>query len=82
MPTADVAARDRDTGRPIRNVLVIARQAQGLTLADLAERMGCLPKQLSNWENAQNMPGVAWMATWADALGYELALLPKAADRG
>lgn len=42
--------------------------------------MGCLPKQLNNWENAQNMPGVAWLAVWADALGYEVALLPKAAE--
>lgn len=80
MTKATSIARDHIASQPIRNVLVIARQSAGLTLADVAERADCLPNQLNNWENGRNTPGVDALARWADALGYEIALLPKAKE--
>lgn len=76
--TAAANARDRIASREIRNTLVVARQAQGLTLAAVAERMDCHLQQLSKAEHPDGpVPGIDLLARWADALGYEIALLPK-----
>ncbi|GAA1395215.1 helix-turn-helix domain-containing protein [Catellatospora coxensis] len=72
---------DRPASRTIRNVLVIARQASGRSQRDVADAAGCQPHQLDAWENAVNTPGIDKLAAWAAALGYEIALLPKGADR-
>lgn len=80
MANTEAAARDRIASRDIRNTLVIARQAQGLTLVALAERIGCTVNQLSQWEQGNVTPGIDWLARWAEGLGYEIALLPKTTE--
>lgn len=78
MPTADAAARDRAASNQIRTTLVIARQAQRLSLTQLAEQVGCYANQINKWEQPDGpVPGIDWMARWAAALGYEIALLSK-----
>lgn len=72
---------DRLATRDIRNVLVVARQAQERSLADVADHIGVHLQQLSRWEQANAaMPNIDSLCRWADALGYEIALLPKGAD--
>lgn len=77
------AARDADriASRDIRNTLVIARQAQGLSLQTVADRIGISLQLLSKWEHAEtSIPTVDSMARWAAALGYEIALMSKEAE--
>lgn len=50
-----------------------ARESQGLTLAEVAERMGIDPPALSRLETAKMMnPTLATLLKWAEALGQKL----------
>jgi len=50
-----------------------AREAQGLTLADVAERMGVDAPALSRLENGKMLnPTLATLHKWAEALGQKL----------
>jgi transcriptional regulator with XRE-family HTH domain len=64
---------------PILRALHEARKAQGLTLLDVAERMGRMTSQSPcHWENGNRSPSLVNLHEWAGALGYELALKPRA----
>ena len=50
-----------------------AREAQGLTLAEVAERMGIDPPALSRLETGKTLnPTLATLHKWAEALGQRL----------
>jgi len=50
-----------------------ARESQGLTLAEVAERMGIDPPALSRLETGKMLnPTVATLHKWAEALGQKL----------
>lgn len=49
------------------------RESQGLTLADVAERMGIDPPALSRLETGKTLnPTLATLHKWAEALGQKL----------
>jgi hypothetical protein len=67
---------------PILRALHEARKAQGLTLLDVAERMGrATPQSPWHWESGKNSPSLVNLHEWAGALGYELTLKPRATSR-
>lgn len=45
------------------------RMDRGLTQGQLAEKVGCLAKDISRWENGARRPGAASLIKLADALG-------------
>lgn len=45
------------------------RMDRGLTQKQLAEKIGCLPKDISRWENGVRNPSGASLIKIADALG-------------
>ena len=49
-----------------------ARQAAGLTQAQLAERIGCLQKDISRWEAGIHEPGALTLKKMATALGCSM----------
>lgn len=52
-----------------------SRESQGLTLADVAERMGIDPPALSRLETGKTLnPTLATLHKWADALGRSLKI--------
>lgn len=52
-----------------------AREAQGLTLAEVAERMGIDPPALSRLETGKMLnPTLAPLQKWAEALGQKLEI--------
>jgi transcriptional regulator with XRE-family HTH domain len=55
-----------------------ARKAQGLTLLDVAERMGRATAQSPwHWESGKTSPSLITLHQWAGALGYELTLTKR-----
>jgi ribosome-binding protein aMBF1 (putative translation factor) len=51
----------------------VARESQGLTLAEVAERMGIDPPALSRLETGKMLnPTLATLHKWAEALGQKL----------
>jgi len=58
-----------------------ARETQGLTLADVAERMGIDLPALSRLETGKMLkPTLATLHKWAEALGQRLAEPARACD--
>jgi len=51
-----------------------AREAAGLTQADLAERLGVSQQAVAQAERPNANPTVALLATWSRALGVELRI--------
>ena len=49
-----------------------ARQAAGLTQVQLAERIGCLQKDVSRWESGLHEPGALTLKKMAQALGCSM----------
>lgn len=49
-----------------------ARQAAGLTQVQLAERIGCLQKDVSRWEAGLHEPGALTLKKMAQALGCSM----------
>lgn len=55
--------------------IVIARASQGLTQADLAERLGKSYQQVSQWERDEGVPRAKNLGALAEALGIEMEWL-------
>ena len=49
-----------------------ARKAAGMTQAELAEILGCLPKDISRYENCKVEPGALTLKKIAIALGCSM----------
>jgi transcriptional regulator with XRE-family HTH domain len=54
--------------------LADARIEQGLTVAQLASRIHYSESIITHWENGTARPSVEALATWADALGFQVGL--------
>jgi transcriptional regulator with XRE-family HTH domain len=54
-----------------------ARHLAGLTQAQLAERAGVAQPQVGMWERGLNEPRAGTLIKIFDALGYDLALIPR-----
>jgi transcriptional regulator with XRE-family HTH domain len=62
----------------IRNLLGISRYALACQIADATGRpKQSVINQLLEWDNGTNSPNVRSLADVLDALGYDLALVPK-----
>lgn len=58
--------------------LAASRERQGLTFAEVARRMGrCYLQQVFNWLNGGAECRARRLFALADALGYDLALIPR-----
>ena len=62
---ADRTAPRRTNSSPIARI----RMERGLTQKQLAEKVGCLPKDISRWENGVRCPSGASLVKIAGALG-------------
>lgn len=51
-----------------------AREAQGLTQGELAERIGCSQQAISQAERWTSNPTVQFLERWADAVGGRLQI--------
>lgn len=72
-----VAARAFPAGGSIDDFiteLTVARRDQGMTLAEVAARVGCSEATVSHWETGRYQPTGHYLAAWAGVLGYELDL--------
>ena len=55
-----------------------ARQAHGLTLAEVGNALGILPQHVQAWEAGRRNPGPRHLAKLAEVLGLQVTdLLPK-----
>jgi transcriptional regulator with XRE-family HTH domain len=54
------------------------RYANGQTIRSLGARAGFSSARITGWENAHRTPNAASLIRLADALGYDLALIPRA----
>ena len=55
-----------------------ARQARGLTLAEVGNALGILPQHVQAWEAGRRNPGPKHLAKLAEVLGLQVTdLLPK-----
>ena len=62
---------------PVIRRLTETRIAWGLSVDDIAERIGCAAGTLSKYEGGQNGPSLFMLICWAEVLGFELSLWPK-----
>lgn len=51
--------------------------ASGLTHQEIAERTGIIRPNITRALNGKHMPTLKTLAVIADALGYDLALIPR-----
>jgi transcriptional regulator with XRE-family HTH domain len=61
--------------------IVFARHLAGLTQRQLAAKAGFRQAQIAAWEVGAGRPNVASTVRLFDALGYQLALVPKDGQR-
>ena len=66
------------TPSEIGEVLRRRRQERGHTLLGAAHRVGTRTARLSEWEHGQRTPNAATLIRYANALGYDVALVPRA----
>ena len=59
--------KPRKTGSD--SALARLRSERGMTQHELAERVGCYPKDISRWETGARTPGAESLAKLAAALG-------------
>jgi transcriptional regulator with XRE-family HTH domain len=59
------------------NALASERGRDGLTQEAVAAKTGVSRKQLSEWENGHTIPRADRLFDLANALGYDLALIPR-----
>lgn len=57
--------------------LAAGRQRQGLTFAEVGQRADCHLQQAWNWINGGAECRARRLFSLADALGYDLALIPR-----
>lgn len=62
---------------PLVSALAGIRQRQGLTQRLVAERAYLTPSLVGSWESGWKTPQLPGLIAYADALGYEVALVPK-----
>lgn len=60
--------------------LCTLRQKQGHSLALVASRIGVTPTRLGCWERGNHRPTLDEVDRWAQALGWELDLMPTTAQ--
>jgi transcriptional regulator with XRE-family HTH domain len=53
------------------------RRGAGITIKDLAKRLGYHWTTLSRWENGHKIPGFLALHDWCDALGVRLTTSEK-----
>lgn len=58
-------------------ILARSRERQGLTFAEVGRRMGCYLQQVFNWLNGGSECRARRLFALADALGFDLALIPR-----
>lgn len=61
-------------------LLIHAREEAGITQRQLAARIGSSRSHLNAWEACRNSPSIPLLAAWTDALGYDVALVPREGD--
>lgn len=62
---------------PLVSTLAAVRQGQGLTQRMVAERAYLTPSLVGNWESGWKVPQLPGLIAYADALGYEVVVVPK-----
>lgn len=74
-------------GRPLSGTatviitqLAVAREDAGLSLHEVGRRAGRGHTQIRTWELGGAQPGLDGLIDWADALGYDLALIERPAE--
>jgi hypothetical protein len=79
-----VTDREQLTGHRLRNyeeaiaILAASREAQGIAFAEVARRIGrCYLQQVWTWLNGGAECRARRLFALADALGYDLALIPR-----
>jgi transcriptional regulator with XRE-family HTH domain len=81
--TADTATADAVTGaRDLIALLAQARNAQGLTQAEVAAPLGWQKTRITNWETGGTFPSLLGLAKWSAVLGFRLVLVPVQQDGG
>lgn len=83
--TPAAEAKPEPRGKPIvlRSLKQLAdtlrrrRKQRGHTIRGLGHRAGFESARISGWELGHHVPGTASLMTVADALGYDLALIPR-----
>ncbi len=58
-----------------------ARTRRGLQQGDIAVKVRVGRPDLSKWEHGKTMPSVRQLFALVHALGYDVALIPREADR-
>jgi transcriptional regulator with XRE-family HTH domain len=53
------------------------REARGITQLDAAYRAGFSQVQVNRWENGYNHPSIYAFATYIEALGFKLTIVPS-----
>jgi transcriptional regulator with XRE-family HTH domain len=62
----------------LTETLIFERAAQGQpSLARLSVATGVSVPTLKGWEEGEWLPGLGPFVAWAQALGYEVALIPQ-----
>jgi len=71
------------TPRPVKicNISIIQqltreRKMVGWSRLELADRSGYTEAQISDWERGNNLAGLPKLIDWAQALGFDLVLIP------
>jgi len=64
--------------RQFGEVLRHRRQERGHTLLGVAVRLGTRRGRVSEWEHGQRTPNAATLIRYANALGYDVALVDRA----
>lgn len=62
--------------------LSAAREAQGISQAELAHRLGYYPVSISTWETGRAKPIYNSLVDWANALGFDVVLEPRPSHVG
>lgn len=63
---------------PIIATLTAARHRRGLSRGQVGIRLGLKTgKSVGDWESEHCSPSLSSTRRWADALGYDLALVPR-----
>jgi transcriptional regulator with XRE-family HTH domain len=60
---------------PVGYLLRAAREAAGLTQAELARRLGCTQQAVAQAERWESNPTVGFIRRWAEACGSKLKLV-------
>jgi transcriptional regulator with XRE-family HTH domain len=67
---------------PLIALLAAARQAQGITQRDLADRIGVTDDLVSRWESGVRQPRLDNLVAWVAALGGVVAIVAAPEARG